>query len=661
MVLDNQNLTITSKDVIEVLTHFKKGRWSDLQTLVSCNKLQPLAEKKLYGEIWDSATLERKAQCIQELCEEVIKGLKKEEEGLELWKEYTFLNEFYCKHNKKDNIKQVLAGAGEENRYGIGEGSYEEIRKRAFTRVAIEWNKQLRELINEKASNTVANAGSLNNGSEKPLLPEKDAMQEVANVKAQLTETFGSYQTNADFTTFKKAVLQQVEDFAGEMLKLSHRTQLSATLPINQKGNENTRLLIAGCGHIVTKLKHTWDLCVSENISLTFIDNTKDENGPQGKPDIPKESTFINLNDPVQLDKFNKDKGRFNICLILTTPKTHIETAKKYEDRVDNFIFCKPVDSDLQKFKNLMDDPSPSSLRSKSYVYAHYRNKAVTTRLKKNFSEYRKMYGKLKRIEVCITEFVLDAERPCLKEGLILDLASQAFAALTEILGNIPGWEINSGKYEPAGMAFTVERCYTAQQKDANIPNETFAVIVGTAVETLVIPSPDDKNSASTQVNPILITIVVGKGIQEHDCKGLLFIFEDVFGQVTEVEANFATDWTSLDDKSDYKRSDPTHLQGGMNLPFTELIKLNCDISALIQQQDTVKSFQRFEQAEEVMRLTHLALRLRKPINTPEFENGKYKNGTAIEKLMESCGVPFTLPKHENIMKALERGITLIP
>ena len=35
MVLDNQNLTITSKDVIEVLTHFKKGRWSDLQTLVS--------------------------------------------------------------------------------------------------------------------------------------------------------------------------------------------------------------------------------------------------------------------------------------------------------------------------------------------------------------------------------------------------------------------------------------------------------------------------------------------------------------------------------------------------------------------------------------------------------------------------------------------------
>ena len=608
MVLDNQNLTITSKDVIEVLTHFKKGRWSDLQTLVSCNKLQPLAEKKLYGEIWDSATLERKAQCIQELCEEVIKGLKKEEEGLELWKEYTFLNEFYCKHNKKDNIKQVLAGAGEENRYGIGEGSYEEIRKRAFTRVAIEWNKQLRELINEKASNTVANAGSLNNGSEKPLLPEKDAMK-----------------------------------------------------PINQKSNKNTRLLIAGCGHIVTKLKHTWDLCVSENISLTFIDNTKDENGPQGKPDIPKESTFINLNDPVQLDKFNKDKGRFNICLILTTPKTHIETAKKYEDRVDNFIFCKPVDSDLQKFKNLMDDPSPSSLRSKSYVYAHYRNKAVTTRLKKNFSEYRKMYGKLKRIEVCITEFVLDAERPCLKEGLILDLASQAFAALTEILGNIPGWEINSGKCEPAGMAFTVERCYTAQQKDANIPNETFAVIVGTAVETLVIPSPDDKNSASTQVNPILITIVVGKGIQEHDCKGLLFIFEDVFGQVTEVEANFATDWTSLDDKSDYKRSDPTHLQGGMNLPFTELIKLNCDISALIQQQDTVKSFQRFEQAEEVMRLTHLALRLRKPINTPEFENGKYKNGTAIEKLMESCGVPFTLPKHENIMKALERGITLIP
>ena len=608
MVLDNQNLTITSKDVIEVLTHFKKGRWSDLQTLVSCNKLQPLAEKKLYGEIWDSATLERKAQCIQELCEEVIKGLKKEEEGLELWKEYTFLNEFYCKHNKKDNIKQVLAGAGEENRYGIGEGSYEEIRKRAFTRVAIDWNKQLRKLINEKASNTVANAGSLNNGSEKPLLPEKDAMK-----------------------------------------------------PINQKSNKNTRLLIAGCGHIVTKLKNTWDLCVSEKISLTFIDNTKDENGPQGKPCIPKESTFINLNDPVQLDKFNKDKGRFNICLILTTPKTHIETAKKYEDRVDNFIFCKPVDSDLQKFKNLMDDPSPSSLRSKSYVYAHYRNKAVTTRLKKNFPECRKMYGKLKRIEVCITEFVLDAERPCLKEGLILDLASQAFAALTEILGNIPGWEINSGKYEPAGMAFTVERCYTAQQKDANIPNETFAVIVGTAVETLVIPSPDDKNSASTQVNPILITIVVGKGIQEHDCKGLLFIFEDVFGQVTEVEANFATDWTSLDDKSDYKRSDPTHLQGGMNLPFTELIKLNCDISALIQQQDTVKSFQRFEQAEEVMRLTHLALRLRKPINTPEFENGKYKNGTAIEKLMESCGVPFTLPKHENIMKALERGITLIP
>jgi hypothetical protein len=321
--------------------------------------------------------------------------------------------------------------------------------------------------------------------------------------------------------------------------------------------------------------------------------------------------------------------------------------------RVKNFIFIKPVDADLMKYWEVLLKPEWASLAASSYVHAHYRNKRIIPRLKNYLPENLRKHGNITRVDLYITEkeSIIKSQRPCMRSGVILDLAPQCFSVLKELLGSLTTWPgKDGGKYEKLRIIFDVDACRTAKAAKTNILEETFAIITGEITQTLAFFS-DENERYCPQVTPkkIPMTLVMGKDIYseaptvgDSDIKGLLFQFEDG----TELAANFSSNWVGHPGDREMAQADRWSCHNGINLPFFKLLQENLDIHAVMAHDDTVKSFLSFEDAQEVMELTELARRKRThesaitAVIDGTVTNGTYENHSPIEKLLKACNLP---------------------